>query len=82
MRQGFADPAALDAISRYSYIGNLTGIPAGTAPIGAGRDGLPLGLQLLGDAWDEPTVLQGLAHLQRIGAATPMKPATHGGPLI
>ncbi len=27
MRQGFVDPAALRAISRYSYLGNLTGIP-------------------------------------------------------
>jgi aspartyl-tRNA(Asn)/glutamyl-tRNA(Gln) amidotransferase subunit A len=82
MKQGFVDPDALDAISRYSYLGNLTGIPAGTAPVGAGPDGLPLGLQLLGDAWDEPTVLQALAHLQRIGVATPMRPVTHGGPLI
>jgi aspartyl-tRNA(Asn)/glutamyl-tRNA(Gln) amidotransferase subunit A len=81
MTQGFVDPGALDAISRYSYLGNLTGIPAGTAPVGAGRDGLPVGLQLLGDAWDEPVVLQGLAHLQRIGAAIPIRPATHAGPL-
>jgi aspartyl-tRNA(Asn)/glutamyl-tRNA(Gln) amidotransferase subunit A len=81
MRQGFVDPDALNALSRYSYVGNLTGIPAGTAPIGAGRDGLPLGLQLLADAWDEPTVLQALAHLQRMGVATPIRPSTHGGPL-
>jgi aspartyl-tRNA(Asn)/glutamyl-tRNA(Gln) amidotransferase subunit A len=81
MKHGFVDPDALNAISRYSYLGNLTGIPAGTAPIGAARDGLPLGLQLLADAWDEPTVLQALAHLQRIGVATPSRPATHGGPL-
>jgi aspartyl-tRNA(Asn)/glutamyl-tRNA(Gln) amidotransferase subunit A len=81
MTQGFVDPEAIDAISRYSYIGNLTGIPAGTAPVGAARDGLPLGLQLLGDAWDEPAVLQGLAHLQRIGVATPIRPVTHAGPL-
>jgi aspartyl-tRNA(Asn)/glutamyl-tRNA(Gln) amidotransferase subunit A len=82
MRHGFVDPAALDAISRYSYLGNVTGIPGGTAPVGAAPDGLPVGLQILGDAWDEPTVLQVLAHLQRIGVATPMRPATHDGPLI
>ena len=81
MREGFVDANALDAISRYSYLGNLTGIPAGTAPVGAGRDGLPLGLQLLGDAWDEPVVLSALAHLQRIGAASAMRPTTHAGPL-
>jgi aspartyl-tRNA(Asn)/glutamyl-tRNA(Gln) amidotransferase subunit A len=81
MTHGFVDPDALNAISRFSYIGNLTGIPGGTAPVGAGRDGLPLGLQLLGDAWDEEVVLQALAHLQRIGVAAPMRPVTHAGPL-
>ncbi|HEX4339171.1 MAG TPA: amidase [Polyangiaceae bacterium] len=82
MKQGFVDPDALNAISRYSYVGNLTGIPAGTAPVGTARDGLPVGLQLLGDAWDEAVVLQALAHLQRIGVATPMRAATHGGTLL
>lgn len=82
MTQGFVDPVALDAISRYSYLGNVTGIPAGTAPVGAGPDGLPLGLQILGDAWDEPAVLQVLAHLQRMGIATPMRPASHDGPFV
>jgi aspartyl-tRNA(Asn)/glutamyl-tRNA(Gln) amidotransferase subunit A len=81
MTQGFVDPGALDAISRYSYLGNVTGIPAGTAPVGAAPDGMPVGLQILGDAWDEPAVLQVLAHLERIGVATSIRPPTHDGPL-
>jgi aspartyl-tRNA(Asn)/glutamyl-tRNA(Gln) amidotransferase subunit A len=81
-RRSFVDPGALDAISRYSYLGNVTGVPAGTAPVGAAPDGLPVGLQILGDAWDEPAVLQVLAHLQRNGVATPIRPPTHDGPLL
>jgi Asp-tRNA(Asn)/Glu-tRNA(Gln) amidotransferase A subunit family amidase len=73
---GFLDPAALDAVSRYAYLGNLTGLPAGTAPVGLSGDGLPLGLQIIGDAWDEPTVLAVLAHLERAGVATPPRPDT------
>jgi Asp-tRNA(Asn)/Glu-tRNA(Gln) amidotransferase A subunit family amidase len=34
-----------------------TGFPAITVPMGYVRDGLPVGLQLLGDAWTEPTLV-------------------------
>lgn len=66
---GFVDPVALDQASRYVYVANLCGTPAGTVPVGFDAQGLPVGLQLLGDAWDEASVLQAMAHLERIGAA-------------
>ncbi len=34
-----------------------TGFPAFTVPMGYVRDGLPVGLQILGDAWSEPTLI-------------------------
>lgn len=71
--RGFVDPKDLDELSRYVYLGNLTGIPAGTAPVGF-VDGLPVGLQILGDAWDEACVLQVLAHLERMGVAAVRRP--------
>jgi len=67
--RAFSDPVALDAMCRYAFIGNLTGVPAGTAPVGVDCDGLPIGLQIIGDAWDEHVVLGVLAHLERGGAA-------------
>lgn len=73
---GFVDPEALDAMCRYAFIGNLTGIPAGTAPVGRDAQGLPVGLQILGDAWDEASVLAVLAHLERLGVARAERPAT------
>jgi len=66
---GFLDPPVLDAVGRYAYIGNLCGLPAGTAPVGRDGDGLPIGLQIVGDAFDEACVLQVLAHLERVEAA-------------
>jgi aspartyl-tRNA(Asn)/glutamyl-tRNA(Gln) amidotransferase subunit A len=72
---GFIDPRALDAMCRYAFLGNLTGCPAGTAPVGMDREGLPVGLQIVGDAWDEACVLQVLAELERSGAAQVVKPA-------
>jgi aspartyl-tRNA(Asn)/glutamyl-tRNA(Gln) amidotransferase subunit A len=75
-RYGFIDPPALHDTCRFAFLGNVTGLPAGTAPIGADYDGLPIGLQIIGDAWDEACVLQVLAHLERIGAARPARPTT------
>jgi aspartyl-tRNA(Asn)/glutamyl-tRNA(Gln) amidotransferase subunit A len=63
------DPELLDGMCRYAFLGNLTGLPAVTAPVGGDRDGMPVGLQLIGDAWDEACVLQAAAALERLGIA-------------
>jgi aspartyl-tRNA(Asn)/glutamyl-tRNA(Gln) amidotransferase subunit A len=73
------DPAALDDLCRFVFAGNLTGLPAATAPVGRAGDGLPVGLQIIGDAWDEACVLQVVAHLERMGVARVERPAVAGG---
>jgi aspartyl-tRNA(Asn)/glutamyl-tRNA(Gln) amidotransferase subunit A len=75
MRLGFLDTGALDAMCRYSFLGNITGLPALSAPVGRDREGLPIGLQLVGDAYDEATVLAAAAHLERLGAARAERPS-------
>lgn len=72
--EGMADVVELDAACRYAFLGNLTGLPAASAPIGRDARGLPIGLQILGDAWDEATVLQVCAHLERTGVAQVHRP--------
>ncbi len=74
LRGGFLDTGVIDGLCRFCFLGNLTGLPAASAPVGRDADGLPLGLQLVGDAWDEATVLAALAHLERVGAAEAAKP--------
>jgi aspartyl-tRNA(Asn)/glutamyl-tRNA(Gln) amidotransferase subunit A len=73
-RSGIIDTAALDAACRFTFLGNLTGLPAASAPVGKDGSGLPVGLQIVGDAWDEACVLQIVGHLERIGAASAPKP--------
>jgi aspartyl-tRNA(Asn)/glutamyl-tRNA(Gln) amidotransferase subunit A len=79
LRGGFLDPPALGAACRFAFLGNLTGLPAGTAPVGVDAVGLPIGLQILGDAWDEACVLQVLAHLERTGIAEVRRPRIWAG---
>ena len=74
MRDGMTDTTALQSASRFVYIGNLCGLPAGTAPVGRDARGMPVGLQIIGDAWDEATVLQVLAHLERLEVAKTAPP--------
>jgi Asp-tRNA(Asn)/Glu-tRNA(Gln) amidotransferase A subunit family amidase len=73
-QHGFVDTAALDAACRFVFASNLTGLPAGTAPVGFGKERLPVGLQIVGDAWDEASVLAVLAQLERNGAAEVRRP--------
>jgi aspartyl-tRNA(Asn)/glutamyl-tRNA(Gln) amidotransferase subunit A len=42
--------------------------------VGVSLDGLPIGLQLIGDAWDEAIVLGAMAHMERAGIAVVRRP--------
>ena len=75
LTSGILDPDALQAACRFAFLANLTGLPAASVPVGLAGDGLPVGLQIIGDAWDESCVLQVVAHLERIGAAVVPRPA-------
>ena len=77
---GFLDARALDGLCRFMFLANLTGLPAASVPVGLDEGRLPIGLQLVGDAWDEATVLAASAHLERIGAAKVERPAVTAWP--
>ncbi|WP_394837024.1 amidase [Pendulispora rubella] len=75
MASGFLDARVLAGLVRFNFLANLTGLPALSAPVGLDARLLPIGLQLVGDAWDEATVLAASAHLERLGAAKVERPA-------
>ena len=76
-RTGRIDAAGLRDVCRYTFLGNLTGLPCLTAPVGLDLEGLPIGLQLIGDAWDEFTLFALTAELERIGVAQAARPPYH-----
>jgi aspartyl-tRNA(Asn)/glutamyl-tRNA(Gln) amidotransferase subunit A len=49
------------ALIRLNRAQNVTGLPAISVPCGFTRTGLPIGMQIIGRAFDEPTVLR-VAH--------------------
>jgi len=69
------DPLSMYLNDVFSVPASLAGLPAMSVPAGLNKDGLPLGLQLIGPAFDEQAVLNaGLAIEQRAGfAAKPEK---------
>ena len=55
------DPLAMYLNDIYTVSANLAGVPALSIPSGLSSEGLPIGLQLIGNFWSEPTLLN-LAH--------------------
>jgi aspartyl-tRNA(Asn)/glutamyl-tRNA(Gln) amidotransferase subunit A len=55
------DPVAMYLSDIYTVTANLVGVPGISLPCGDNRDGLPIGIQILGRHFDEATVIR-LAH--------------------
>ena len=58
------DPVAMYLNDVFTVPSSLAGLPAISVPAGLDSDGLPLGLQLIGRAWDEQTVFDVAACLE------------------
>ncbi len=58
VRTGRSAENVRPALLRLTRPGNLTGLPAISVPCGFSKDGLPVGLQLIGRRFDEATVLR------------------------
>jgi aspartyl-tRNA(Asn)/glutamyl-tRNA(Gln) amidotransferase subunit A len=66
------------ALIRFTQPFNLTGHPAASVPCGLDPDGLPIGLQIVGRAWDEATVLRVADAYQRATDWHQRRPPTAG----
>jgi len=79
---GLADPPAIAgrAVEPYAWIPftypfNLTGQPAASVPCGFTRDGLPIGLQIVGRRYADATVLRASAAFERARPWAALRPA-------
>ncbi|XP_072030136.1 uncharacterized protein [Amphiura filiformis] len=55
---GLSDAKLGADISRYVSIGNFTGIPCLSIPVGYDKQGLPIGFQIMGRWWEDHLVLR------------------------
>jgi len=69
-----ADPVSMYLNDVFTVTVNLAGLPAIAVPAGLTADGLPLGLQLIGKAFDEATVLRAARAIE-VAANFTAKPA-------
>ena len=53
-----SDPVSMYLNDVFTVTVNLAGLPGISVPAGISHDGLPLGLQIIGKAFDEETVLR------------------------
>jgi len=72
------DPIAMYLNDIFTVPVNLAGLPGISVPAGLSSDGLPLGLQVIGRAFDEETVLR-VAGVIESAAAFTAKPDLAGG---
>jgi aspartyl-tRNA(Asn)/glutamyl-tRNA(Gln) amidotransferase subunit A len=61
------DPKAIASLARFTRFFNILGLPAISIPCGFSDEGMPIGLQIAGKAFDESTVLR-VAHAYSVGA--------------
>ncbi len=59
------DPLEMYKSDMYTIAINLAGLPALSLPVGKNSDGMPVGLQLIGKAFDEQTVFDGSLTLEQ-----------------
>jgi aspartyl-tRNA(Asn)/glutamyl-tRNA(Gln) amidotransferase subunit A len=67
------DPLAMYLADIYTVTANLAGVPGISVPCGKNKEGLPIGVQILGKHFDEPTVLR-VAHVVEHAMAALVNP--------
>lgn len=65
----------LDHIIRFTGPGNITGLPGLSVPCGF-RDGLPVGMQIMGKAFDEKTILNVGYAVEKMNQTDKTKPTS------
>ena len=70
------DPISMYLSDIYTVSANLAGVPAISVPCGLSSNGLPIGVQLVGNFWSEPTLFN-FAHQYETAFPLGAKPLVH-----
>ncbi|XP_057465407.1 fatty acid amide hydrolase-like isoform X2 [Actinidia eriantha] len=76
LKFGETDLQVTGNLMRFIIAPNLLGFPAISVPIGYDKQGLPIGLQLIGRPWGEASILRLAAAVEDLGAEPKKRPQT------
>lgn len=76
LRNGESNFEVTGYLMRFVLVGNLLGLPAISVPIGHDKEGLPIGLQLIGRPWGEATILRVASAVEEICYGSRKRPST------
>lgn len=71
-KSGLVEKLSHPVLSKMAFtmLGNITGLPCASLPLGMSKKGLPIGMQLIGRMGDEETILSVAADFERAGLFT------------
>jgi Asp-tRNA(Asn)/Glu-tRNA(Gln) amidotransferase A subunit family amidase len=75
LKSGESDYVVSAYLMRFIIAGNLLGLPAITVPVGHDKQGLPIGLQLIGRPWGEASLLRVAAAVEDLCLKKRSRPA-------
>ncbi|XP_038975380.1 LOW QUALITY PROTEIN: fatty acid amide hydrolase [Phoenix dactylifera] len=75
LRSGETDYKVSGYLMRFILAGNLLGLPAISVPIGHDKQGLPIGLQLIGRPWGEASILRVASAVEGLCSGFRKKPS-------
>lgn len=76
--KSLTDPLRMYLGDIYTISVNLAGLPAVSLPCGVGSDGLPIGLQLIGDCFQEKKLIRAAYTYEQTRGRFPLSPAWEG----
>ncbi|KAM2397643.1 hypothetical protein EV1_034013 [Malus domestica] len=77
LKDGETDMRVTGDLMRFVIAGNLLGLPAISVPVGYDKQGLPIGLQLVGRPWGESSILRLASAIEELCAKSKKRPVQY-----
>ncbi|KAB2634839.1 fatty acid amide hydrolase-like [Pyrus ussuriensis x Pyrus communis] len=77
LKDGETDMRVTGYLMRFVIAGNLLGLPAISVPVGYDKQGLPIGLQLIGRPWGESSILRLASAIEELCAKSKKRPVQY-----
>ncbi|CAN6543893.1 unnamed protein product [Malus baccata var. baccata] len=77
LKDGETDMRVTGDLMRFVIAGNLLGLPAISVPVGYDKQGLPIGLQLIGRPWGESSILRLASAIEELCVKSKKRPVQY-----